>query len=109
MNTQTDHQRLYQILSDIDDMCYAGQWKEIIELGNSLVNDQTATPSMLLMWVCSGKYTAYHGNLVQEYSDLLTAIDERMAKEIGRERTDGLIKTWIDELAKFKTNKSLEK
>jgi hypothetical protein len=100
MNTQdNDRQKLYEILTTCDDMCYAGQWKELIELGKTLVKDPDSTPSMLLMWVTNGKFAAYHGLLFDEYEKLLTKIDKRMEKELGRERTDKLLDFWKKQLA----------
>ncbi|MEN9917714.1 MAG: hypothetical protein RL662_150 [Bacteroidota bacterium] len=89
-------------------MCYAGQWKEIIELGNTLVNDPESTPTMLLIWIVNGKFTAYHGNLTEDYTKLLYAIDARLEKELGRERTNKLTKFWIDEINEVNSKKSLE-
>lgn len=97
MDRKTEDQKTYEILSACDDMCYAGKWKEIIELGTKLLADPEATPSMLLMWVCNGKFTAYHGGLEEEYTKILRGIDERFEKELGRERTDKLLKSWKEE------------
>ncbi len=108
MNNQTEKQKMYEILSGANDLCYAGKWAEIIEIGNTLLNDPESTPGMLLIWICNGKFTAYHGNLIEEYTKLLTGIDNRLEKELGRERTDDLIKFWKDELARFIAKKTPE-
>lgn len=108
MDTLLEKQKMYEILSGTDDMCYAGKWKEIIELGNSLVNDPEATSGMLLIWICNGKFTAFHGNLLEECSKVYAGIEARLEKEVGTERTEKLIGGWKKELADFIAKKSLE-
>ncbi len=107
MNTPSnDEQKMYEILKTCDDMCNAGQWNELLELGKTLVNDPNSTPSMVLMWISNGKFSAYHGNLIKEYTQLLNKIDERMENELGRERTDKLLDFWKKELAQVIAKKS---
>ena len=105
MDKKEEKQKTYEILSKCDELCYAAKWKEIFEMGNTLLIDPNSTPTMLLTWIMNGKFIAYHGNLVEEYKQLLIGIDKRLEKEIGRERADKLLKFLKDELDKFVNKK----